>query len=287
MQDTTSSTTDEASTAPGTAPTSDPSFHARRGALYGFAATAFQFPDADVLADLRDDEVQRAVTTAAAALAADADASDSTDSDLQAAVQRTCERVTDASDDAVEAAYHALLGVPGDDGTYPVVPYEAHYSTSGDVNETQRRIATIVGLLERFDLEPHDAFDDRQDHVAVLLELMQVIATQRAVALENDDREGAEALAAAETTVLDEHLQGFGPALAHDVTEATADVSERPGLDVYVAAADLAAALVRWDDALHPDAPVVDSGDPAGAAVGDASDSGAPGAPGENGGARR
>jgi TorA maturation chaperone TorD len=236
-----------------------PGFHARRGALYGFAATAFQFPDEDALGDCRDPDVRDAVLDAAEAIAARADGLGADADDVPLQLAACCERFADADEDAIESAYNDLFGLPSDDGSYPVVPYEANYAAGGDVSEIQRRVATVVGLLERFDLESHDEFDERQDHVAVLLELAQVLAAQRAVALDEGDLDAAERVASAEATVLDEHLAGFVPALAHDIADAVGDgdsladttlVADAPA--AYVAAARFAAALVTWDYAVHP-----------------------------------
>ncbi|WP_276272170.1 TorD/DmsD family molecular chaperone [Haloarcula litorea] len=216
-----------------------PQHHARRAALYGFVATAFHYPDEAVVTDLFDAEVREAVREAGAEL------------DLAAETTALLEALADADPDAMEPAYNDLFGLPGEDGTYPVVPYEAHYTTGEEVNESQRRIATVVGLLEEFDLEVSDEFDERQDHVAVELELMQVVAAQRAVALESGDDEAAVHLAQAGATVLDEHLVDFVPALAHSVPDGSGDAA--PASQVYAAAADLAAALVEFDEASHPD----------------------------------
>ena len=215
-----------------------PELHTRRAALYGYVATALQFPDQETVADLTDDEVQGAVREAAAHVG------------LEEELDALTTALDAADPDDLESAYNGLFGLP-EDGTYPVVPYEAHYTAEGDVSDTQRRIATVVGLLEAFDLEPSDQFDERQDHAAVELELLQVLSAQRAVASERGDDDGAVTLAQAAATVLDEHLSPFVPSLAHDVRGA-ADTAE-PGEAVYVAALDLAAALVEFDEAAHPD----------------------------------
>lgn len=221
--------------------------HARRAGLYGYAATAFQFPDETVAADLLDEEVQASVRAAAAAL----DVGDEVDALLEA---------LDGTDrEALESAYNDLFGLPTDDGTYPVVPYESHYTTGDAVDESQRRIATVVGLLEEFGLEVSDDFDERQDHVAVELKLLQVVAAQRAVALESGDDDAADRLERAGATVLDEHLVDFVPACAHrlgdEAASLAADSEDSGGAahDVYAAAGGLAAALVEADDASHPD----------------------------------
>jgi len=222
----------------GSEATREPELHSRRAALYGYVATALQFPDETTVADLTDDEVQDAVREAAAHVGFE----DELDALLDA--------LDGADHEDLEAAYNRLFGLP-EDGTYPVVPYEAHYTAEGDVSDTQRRIATVVGLLEAFDLEPSDAFDERQDHVAVELELLQVLAAQRSIATERGDDDGAVTLTQATATVLDEHLSPFVPSLAHDMG-GTADHDDT-GEAVYVAAIDLAAALVEFDAASHPD----------------------------------
>lgn len=214
----------------------EPEHHARRAALYAYAAAAHQYPDEDTVADLRDEEVRSAVAEAAEAIGlGDAFA------ELAAALDAT-------DSEELASAYDDLFGLPGEDGTYPVVPYEADYTAGDDVSESQRRIATVVGLLDRFGLEPAPSFDERQDHLAAELELMQVVAGQRAVVTEDGRAEAADRLAAAEATILDEHLTDFVPAFARDVADAG-------GGRAYVAAASFAARLVERDAAAHPDPP--------------------------------
>ncbi|MFB6183469.1 MAG: molecular chaperone [Haloarculaceae archaeon] len=210
--------------------------HARRAALYGYASTALQYPDRETVGDLTDAETAAAVREAAAVLDL---------GDELAALQRAAETT---SRDALAATYDGLFGIPGDDGTYPVVPYEANYTTGAEINEIQRRIATVVGLLAEFGLQLDSDFDERQDHVAVELELLAVVAAQRAVALDEGEEAAARRLARAEATVLDEHLTGFVPALSTAVDRATDS-------DFYRAATDFAAALVNADHAAHDPIP--------------------------------
>ncbi|WP_226013163.1 TorD/DmsD family molecular chaperone [Halomicrobium salinisoli] len=224
----------------------DQQFHARRAALYGYAATALQFPDDTTVADLTDDEVQSAIRAAGDAVG------------CREAVDRLIDALDGVDRDGLESAYNDLFGVPGDDGTYPVVPYEAEHTVEGDVGEKQRRIATVVGLLEQFGLEPGDEFDERHDHVAVELELLQVLSAQRAAALADGDDDAADRLARATATAVDEHLAGFVPELAHAVTTEVSGEAADPdvaddALGVYARAAKLAAALVERDAASHPD----------------------------------
>jgi TorA maturation chaperone TorD len=231
--------------------TTAPQRHAARATLYSAVAVPFLYPEDERLDALRDEEAREGVRTAAERMG------------LEGEADALLEAVADASTEAVESAYNALMGVPGEGGTYPVVPYEAHYTTGAEVDKEQRRIATVVGLMEAFGVEPGEDFAERQDHLAAELELMQVVASQRAVARHADDAEAAGRLAEAEATVLEEHLAGFVPSLAHDLREALdagdgedSDAewdADEAGRAVYRAAVNLLEALVERDRATHPD----------------------------------
>ncbi|WP_435064344.1 TorD/DmsD family molecular chaperone [Halobaculum sp. EA56] len=232
--------------------------HGARAALYAVVAGAFCYPETDRFAELTAADAVESLREAAERLGV-GDAA----ADLAAAL-------TDPELDAETLAdgYDALFGLPGDDGEYPVVPYEAAYTVRDDLSAKQRRIATVSGLLEAFDLDRADGFHERHDHVAVELEVMQVLAARRAVAEADPDAGGeARSLELAEATVLETHLADFLPGLAHDLGAAVeeGDVS-RAAADVYVAAADLAGELVERDRARHPDPPEADAangGEPA------------------------
>ena len=205
--------------------------HGARAALYSAAATAFVYPDESVLEDLTDPEVVSSLRSAAEAL------------DLADAVNGLLEAIDAADPDDLRTTFTKLFAVP-EGGAYPVIPYEANYTTPDEVAMQQHRIAEVAGLLGSLDLERSDRFDDRQDHVAVELELMQILAAMRAIAVEEDATERGERLAKMEATVLTDHLSDFVPALAHDMRETT----DHP---VYLAAADLAEQLVVWDNRQH------------------------------------
>jgi TorA maturation chaperone TorD len=159
----------------------------------------------------------------------------------------------------LQATYNRLFGVPDDDGEYRVAPYEAQYTAGSEISHQQRRIATVVGLMEAFGVEPSETFTERQDHVAAELELMQVVAAKRALAYREGDPDAARDLRDAEATILAEHLVEFVPALAHDLQQATDD-------PVYRSAATFTQQLVEWDHASHPDAETVPT-DPEGGEV--------------------
>ncbi|WP_276299141.1 TorD/DmsD family molecular chaperone [Halorussus lipolyticus] len=214
--------------------------HSARSALYSAAAGALCYPDAELVADLTHDETTEGIQSAAAKL------------DLTAEADALLSALDSADTDDLEPAYNDLFGLPSDDGTYPVVPYEAEYTVGDEVGRQQRRIATVVGLLEAFGVEPADEFTERQDHVVVELELMQVLSARRAVAHERDDADTAANLERAEAMVLSEHLEDFVPAFAHDVRGAT-DEASADAKAVYRAAADLAEAVVTRDSASHPE----------------------------------
>jgi len=205
--------------------------HAARATLYGLLGGTFVYPDEEVLADLTADDARAGVEQAAERLGFAEEATALLDALAG----------TDAQ--SLAAAHNDLFGLPKD-GEYPVVPYEGHYTTGSEVSEEQRRIATVVGLMEQFGVEPSDDFAERQDHVAAELELMQVVAAQRAVAAHEGKDGAAATLAGAEATILDEHLVGFVPAFCHSLRSATDN-------DVYLAAATLAERLISEDHAAH------------------------------------
>jgi TorA-specific chaperone len=223
---------DASAPADGTDPTgTDPEYHAARAALYGLVGGAFVYPDEDVLAELTAPEAREGVEQAAERL------------DLREEVETLVDALEATDAEAMASAYNRLFGLP-DGGEYPVVPYEGHYTTGSEVSEEQRRIATVVGLMEQFGVTPGEEFHERQDHVAAELELLQVVAAQRATAAHEGKDETARNLGGAEATILDEHLVGFVPAFARDVREASDD-------EVYRAAATLAERLVREDHRRH------------------------------------
>ncbi|WP_226481834.1 TorD/DmsD family molecular chaperone [Natrinema amylolyticum] len=214
--------------------TTESEYHAARATLYCAAAAVFTYPTNDTVRELLDPEAREGIERAAERL---------TVADEATALLEAFEETPVAD---LESAYNELFGLPSDDGTYAVIPYEAHYTTRDEISSEQRRIATVVGLMEEFGLEPSDDFAERQDHVAAELELAQVLAGQRAVALESGEPVAAERVEKAEATVLADHLVEFVPALAHDLRRATDE-------DAYVAAANLVEALVSYDNGKHPD----------------------------------
>ncbi|UIP01434.1 molecular chaperone TorD family protein (plasmid) [Halobaculum sp. CBA1158] len=231
--------------------------HGSRAALYAVLAGTFCYPDGDAVAELTDEETISAMRSAANRLGC-GDAA----ADLASALT-----APDLDAETFADGYDALFGLPGDDGEYPVVPYEADYTARDDLSAKQRRIATVSGLLSAFDLERADDYHERRDHVAVELELMQVLAARRAIVEADSDDDRGEDLALAEATVLEEHLADFLPGLAHDIGSAAGrEGVPEAAADVYVAAADLATALLERDRAGHPDAPTADAtngGEPA------------------------
>lgn len=228
----------------------DPAYHGARAAAYGIAAAAFLYPDESTLSELRAPETAEGLSDAADRLALDVAAAAT---DLLAALDGV-------AGDALRDAHTDLFGVP-DGGAYPVVPYETAYTVAGGGDHEQRRIAAVAGLLGAFDLDRSEGFDERHDHVAVELELMQVLAAKRAVALDADEPDLAATMRDAEATVVEGHLSEFVPPLAHDV-RGTLD--DRPvdadAAAVLRAAATLAERLVERDAATHPsDVPTPDS----------------------------
>ncbi|QIO24382.1 molecular chaperone TorD family protein [Haloarcula sp. JP-L23] len=220
--------------------TTDPAYHSARAALYAATAGAFVYPDEEALTELRSQDAVEGIERAADRLG------------LGTEARRFTEALAEADLSDLQSAYTDLFGLPTDDGTYPVVPYEGNYTAGEEVDKQQRRIAAVVGLLETVGLEPSESFGERQDHVATELELLQVAAGQRAVVTDRaddpSDNEVAGEIQGIEAAALSNHLAPFVPAMAHDL-RATTDC------EVYLAAANLAEALVEFDDAVHPDPP--------------------------------
>jgi TorA-specific chaperone len=217
----------------------DPAVHAARASLYATVAAAFDYPTESTFEDLTDSDAMAGIRSAAERLG------------FQAEADALLDALDATSQSALASMYNALFGIP-EDGTYPVVPYEANYTVGSETDQQQRRIATVVGLMEAFGVEPSEDFTERQDHIASELELAQVLAAQRAVALESGDEEGAQRIAEAEATFLDRHLIDFIPSFARRVRDATSS-------ETYLAAVDLVEALVEWDRSRHPD-PTVEIG---------------------------
>ncbi|QZP39660.1 TorD/DmsD family molecular chaperone [Halobaculum magnesiiphilum] len=232
-------------------------YHGSRAALYAVLAGVFCYPEEETVAELTDPEANESMCEAADRLGC-GDAGD----DLAAALT-----AADLDAETFADGYDALFGLPGDDGEYPVVPYEADYTVRDDLSAKQRRIATVSGLLDAFDLERADDYHERRDHVAIELELMQVLAARRAVAEADPDGDDARTLELAEATVLSEHLADFLPGLAHDLGAAVeGEAVPEPAAEVYVAAADLATELIERDRASHPDPPETEAANGGGTA---------------------
>lgn len=212
-----------------------PQYHGARAALYGAVAAPFVHPDKGAIEDLAHDEAIEGILTAAKRVGVE--------TETEAFVEAL--QTTDA--ETAARAYDRLFGVPNEEGSYPVVPYEAQYTVDGAIDREQRRIAAVVGVMEAAGFERGDGFTERQDHVAAELELAQVLAAQRAVALHDGSPEEAGRIADLEATFLAEHLADFVPAFASDLRTAT-DVA------LYETAADLARSLVELDHERHPDA---------------------------------
>jgi len=208
--------------------TDDHERHGARAALYSALAGVFCYPEPEPFADLAASETLSAIDEAGDRLGLESEA---------AALQ---EALAEAELDRLEVTHMELFGLPSDDGEYPVVPYEANYTVREDIGQQQRRIAKVAGAVDALGFEFDDKFDERHDHIAVELELLQVLAAWRVVAARREDVESGAKVADLEATLLDEHLVDFVPALAADLREATDDA-------LYRAAADLAEALVTTD----------------------------------------
>lgn len=203
-------------------------YHGARAALYSALAGVFCYPDEETLAELTAPETLHGI----------GDAGGTLDLEHEAAALR--EALTTEDPEALRATYTETFGLPSDDGEYAVVPYEANYTVRDDIGQKQRRIAKVVGAVEALGFTVAETFNERQDHVALELELLQLLAGWRAVAARTDDLSDAGSVAKVEATLLEDHLIDFVPSLSNAIREAT----DEP---VYVAAADLAEELVVAD----------------------------------------
>jgi TorA-specific chaperone len=203
-------------------------YHGARAALYSALAGVFCYPAEETLAELTAPETRHGIDDAGRTLGLEREAGALRDA------------LSAEDPETLRATYTETFGLPGEDGEYPVVPYEAHYTVRGDIGQKQRRIAKVVGAVEALGFTVAETFDERQDHVALELELLQLLAGWRAVAARTGDLDDAESVERIEATLLEEHLVDFVPSLATAVREAT----DEP---VYVAGADLAEELVVAD----------------------------------------
>jgi TorA maturation chaperone TorD len=203
-------------------------YHGARAAVYSALAGVFVYPDEASFAELTAPETLNGLADAGETLAVDAE------------INALRDALSAADIDQLQAAHTQLFGLPSDGDEYLVVPYEANYTVRDDMGQKQRRIAKVAGAVDALGFNFGEGFDERQDHVAVELELLQVIAAWRAVAARTDDFDDDAALERIEVSLLDEHLIDFVPSFAIAVREATEH-------ELYRAAADLAEELVTTD----------------------------------------
>lgn len=218
--------------APGSPPADER--HGARAAVYSALAGMFVYPDEANLAELTAPETLEGLAAAGETLTVDTE------------IEAVREALAAATPERLQATHTELFGLPSDDGEYAVVPYEANYTVRDDTGQRQRRIAKVAGAVDALGFDFDDGFDERHDHIAVELELLQVIAAWRAVAARTDDLDEDDALERIEATLLDDHLVDFVPSLATAIRESTEH-------ELYRAAADLAEALVTADYERHAD----------------------------------
>lgn len=132
------------------------------------------------------------------------------------------------------AAYRRVFGL-GVSGDCP--PYEGEYG-SAHIFQKTHILADNAGFLKAFGLDPAPGFADRQDHIAVELEFLHVLAAKEAYALVRDhDEEHLAILGNATRRYLKDHLGRWAPEFARRL-EAKAEAGP------YAALARLLAAFI-------------------------------------------
>lgn len=98
----------------------------------------------------------------------------------------------------------------GIDGHSAAYPYESVYTSERRLLMQDAR-TEILALFRANGLEKDPSFKDAEDHIALELEFMQLMALRCAEALRADGTDEALALVRAQATFMDEHLMTWAP----------------------------------------------------------------------------
>lgn len=98
----------------------------------------------------------------------------------------------------------------GIDGHSAAYPYESVYTSERRLLMQDAR-TEILALFRANGLEKDPSFKDAEDHIALELEFMQLMALRCADALRNDNTDEALALIRAQATFMDDHLMAWAP----------------------------------------------------------------------------
>ena len=98
----------------------------------------------------------------------------------------------------------------GIDGHSAAYPYESVYTSERRLLMQDAR-TEVLALFRANGLEKDSSFKDAEDHIALELEFMQLMALRCAEALRSNDADEALALVRAQAAFLDDHLMAWVP----------------------------------------------------------------------------
>ncbi|WP_305297624.1 TorD/DmsD family molecular chaperone [Parvibacter caecicola] len=104
----------------------------------------------------------------------------------------------------------------GIDGHSAAYPYESVYTSERRLLMQDAR-TEILALFRANGLEKDPSFKDAEDHIALELEFMQLLALRCAEALRAGNSDDALALVRSQATFLDEHLMAWAPLLTTEM----------------------------------------------------------------------
>lgn len=162
-----------------------------RAALYRLLAEGLAYPTTEGVDLLRGPYLEAAVPAARLL-----------DSDTAAAMRRLRSARDELDLERAEADHVALFGHAR---SSRVVPYEGPYLTTNLFQESDA-LADVAGFYRAFGVEPSARRSERQDHVAVQLEFLYLLAYKEGHALRQHGAERAELCRDAQRAFLRAHL---------------------------------------------------------------------------------
>lgn len=162
-----------------------------RAALYRLLGEGLAYPTADGVDLLRGPYLTAAVR-----------ATGQVDAETAAAMRQLCSARDELDLERAEADHIALFGHAR---SSRVVPYEGPYLTTNLFQESDA-LADVAGFYRAFGVTPAARQAERQDHVAMQLEFLYLLAYKEGHALRHDGAERAELCRDAQRAFLRAHL---------------------------------------------------------------------------------
>ena len=152
---------------------------------------------------------------------------------------------------------HVFIG-NGTDGYGAAYPFESVYTSEKRLLMQEAR-DEVRAIYRSFDLDKQESWHEGEDHIALELEFMQIMAQRSAVALRAGDEDGAAALLTAQRNFMNGHLRAWVPMMA-------ADMERLARTDLYRGLACLTVGTLATDgeflDEVLDDVAVDGNGDP-------------------------